>query len=236
MLWVYNNFVQPAEAKIYPAEVADGEKTFDIFLYPHRALFALVNWPFDTAPDNHEKTLPKAVGDPLMGQYIFRNRWQDADDTIVAVLFGARTSDRDARRCMVWGMKDQLVFGNVAPSVVAQGKLNTAKVDLFEPRADGSGVVSAGGNAIGVDFSKASGADAVVVTVGPGATGCKPGAHSKVTSVTAGPTTFSILTLSSGTHPEPKADGEKVLLGGQTITFDGKKIVFAKAAPLRAQQ
>jgi hypothetical protein len=233
MRWVYDHFVQPAEAKLYPNDVEARGASFDIFNYPHRALFALVNWPWDMPPENPEKTMPKAVGDPVMGQYLFRNRWQDADDTIVAVLFGARTTDGDARRCMVWGQGEQLVFGNIAPSVEnASVKYSRAKIDLFEPRIDGSGVVSAGGNAIGVDFSKASGAEAVVVMVGPGASGGKSGSRSKVSSVTAGGTSFSILTISGGAHPEPKADGDQITLGGQSISFDGKKIVFTKTTAL----
>ena len=102
-------------------------------------------------------------------------------------------------------------------------------------------MVCTGGNAIGVDFSQASGADAVVVMVGPGATGQLQGgdgARSKVQSAMVGEARFSILTLSAaGKHPAVTAEGDKVVLGGQTIRLDGTKIVFAKMAdPLKIKQ
>ncbi len=241
LLWVYEQFVRPTEAKLYPTQAKDGEPTFDAFTYPHRAMFALVNWPWGVAPANPEGVLPKVVADRRMGQYVFRNRWKDADDAVVAVLFGSRTEDKNVKRCMVWGLGHRLTFGDLRPSVEGTAKLNRAKVDAFDPREDGSGAVTAGGTAVGVDYSRASGADAVVVQVGPGATGKVTGATGpkvKVKAVTAGGATFSILTLAAdGTHPEAKAEGDAVTLGKQTIRYDGKAIVFGTAAgPLKLKQ
>ena len=254
MLWVYNNFVEPLEQKQYgpgaktlSAGTADrpllraGEKSFDVFPYPHRALFALVNWPFDIKPENPEKTVPKVAEDRRMGQYIFRNRWQDKDDIIVAVLFGSRTSDK-VRRMIVWGVVQQMTFGDIAPSVEGGGRISKAKIDFFQAAEDGSGAVSARGSAIGVDYSKASGADALVIMIGPGATGALGGevdkSKSKVFKIEASGKTFQILSLSGeGKHPEPKAEGDKVVVGGQTIGFDGNHITFSKiAGPLKIKQ
>lgn len=39
---------------------------------------------------------------------------------------------------------------------------------------------------------------------------------------------LSIMTLTKGAHPVAKVEGDKLVIGGQTITFDGNGIVFAK--------
>ena len=71
-----------------------------------------------------------------------------------------------------------------------------------------------------IDFSGASGADAMLVMTGPGAPAdALTGANG---------TKFSFLFLGKGEAPKPRAEGSKVVAGGQTITFDGKKIVLAK--------
>lgn len=234
LLWVYENFVRPSEAKLYGTQVKEGEPSFDVFTYPHRAMFAFVNWPFDAKPQNPETVIPKVVEDKRMGQYVFRNRWKDADDAVVAVLFGSRTEDKGVKRCMVWGLGLQLTFGDLAPSIDGSPKINRAKVDHFRPAVDGSGTVAAGKTAVGVDYSKASGAETVVVLVGPGATGALTGGDDKkarVQAVTVGSTTFSILTLAAdGVHPVAKSDGSGVTLGKQTITHDGTKVTFGTFA------
>ena len=234
MLWVYNTFVEPYEKQQYKDAFPSPEtKSFDTFNYPHRPLYAFLDWPFDVKPENPERTIPRAVGDMHYGQFIFRNRWKDKDDTIVCITFGARTSDKDPRRSMVWGLSQQLTFGSVAPVTKGTGKIGQAVIDYWQPAEDGSGVVSAGGTSIGVDYSLASGADAVIVMVGKGADGKlggKPDAtKTKKQTIEAGGTTFQILTLSAtGKHPDAIASGNKVTLGNQAISFDGKNIVFAK--------
>jgi hypothetical protein len=75
--------------------------------------------------------------------------------------------------------------------------------------------------ALGVDFSKASGADGLIVTMGLPMTGAK--------EIQAGGKTFSILLL-GGKPAEPVAVGDKVVVGQQEISFDGAKIVFQKMA------
>jgi hypothetical protein len=99
---------------------------------------------------------------------------------------------------------------------------------------DGSGVATGGGNSVGVDFSRTSGADALIIVAGPAADGKlegDTGPKARASTVAAGGTTFAILSLSSSAHPEAKASGDKVAVGGQTISFDGRQIIFAKMAP-----
>ena len=44
----------------------------------------------------------------------------------------------------------------------------------------------------------------------------------------AGGTAFHLLTLQTGEGPKPKAQGDKVTVSGQTIRFDGRKIVLGR--------
>jgi len=60
-----------------------GDRTFDITL-PHHALFALANWP-TTPPENPERHLDRVWQDRKKGLFIFRNRWQDANDIVTVV-------------------------------------------------------------------------------------------------------------------------------------------------------
>jgi hypothetical protein len=229
MRWVYEKFVEPYERRQYPTEFpSPTARSFDAFNYPHRPMYAFLNWP--ATAENPAKTVPKAAGDPHFGQYVFRNRWQDNDDTVVCITFGARTAD-NVRRSMVWGLGQQLTFGSIAPVVTGNPKIGQAVIDYWQPAEDGSGIVTAGGTSIGVDFSRASGAEAVVVMVGKGADGKLGGAvdakKSKVQTVGQ----FQILTLSAaGKHPEAQLQGDTVVLGGQTVRHDGRNIVFGKMA------
>ncbi|GDY13678.1 hypothetical protein LBMAG53_25560 [Planctomycetota bacterium] len=233
MKWVYEQFFQPVEAKQYLEQAGDGKPTYDIFTYPHRALFSLVNWPFDEAAKNPDKYLPKAIGDRHQGHFLFRNRWQDGDDTVVGVLYGHRSDEKKpVPRIMVWGLGQRLTFCDIKSAVTTGKSGQISAVKTWKPAADGSGIVAVGTSTVGVDFSRSSGADALIVVVGEGATGALGGgsgsSKAKATTVQAGGKTFAILTLSNGAHPEAKATGDQVVVGGQTIGFDGTAITFSK--------
>jgi hypothetical protein len=88
------------------------------------------------------------------------------------------------------------------------------------------GVVSTSAGSFGVDFSKASGAEALLVLAGPVKGNVKEGKG--VQTVEAGGTSYVILTLQKGEAPAARAEGEKVAIGGQMITYDGKKVAFAR--------
>ena len=46
--------------------------------------------------------------------------------------------------------------------------------------------------------------------------------------MTAGNNTFTVMTLQKGNAPEAKADGDNLVVGGQTVTYDGKTLSFTK--------
>jgi hypothetical protein len=117
---------------------------------------------------------------------------------------------------VVWGLRERREFGDFqAP---ARGE--------FVTRPDGSGLVSAGGKHLAVDFSGASGAPLLLVGIGIG-TGQTGGAFSFQTVQAAGQT-FTVMTLSKGKAPEVAVVDDKIQVGGQTVSFDGQVLVLAK--------
>lgn len=219
VLWVYNNFVEPEPAK----------RTFDtVSPYPHRAVLALVNWPINEKEENPANAFPKVHYDSLKYYVVFRNQWKDGNDILVSGLYGARNDGIEP--VMIWGLGEKMTWGQCP-------KARNSTLNLVG--ADGSGVITASGGGKGanasaslaVDFSKKSGADAVIVMIGPGAGGALKGGgnKAKTSTATAGGTTFHVLTLSSnGDHPAPESDGQSIAVGAQTFTVKDGAIVIGK--------
>lgn len=212
-LWVYHHFIEPEEAR----------RDFDTpSLYPHRAMLALVNWPTFAGIEekNPGEAMPKVTRDHLYEYFVFRNRWQDKDDMVTTVLINLPDGTRP-RTVMVWGLNTRNEMGEPQRG---------AKVSHFVAGKDGSGVLTAGSFAMAVDYSKASGADGLVVTVG--ASGAKPpkdGSKVRLSTVSAGGVEYTVMTLSStGTHPEAKAEGTGLVVGGQTVVFAEGKLILGE--------
>ena len=112
----------------------------------------------------------------------------------------------------------------------------TGSPTAFEATRSG-GVFSTSASSFGVDFSGASGADALLVLAGPvqgsggkggaGARGGKGGKGESVQTVEAGKNTFTVMTLGIAAS-EPKADGDNLVVGGQTVSYAGQKLSFIK--------
>lgn len=226
-LWVYKHFVEPAEHRPFAKEawltekgwLAPGEKTYDAVSSPWRGVVAFVNWPVGVEPKNPAGVLPQAIEDRVHGYYCFRNRWKDADDVVVTALLGYGPKDAYKPKygpVVVWGLGKRYEFGS----------LTTARPAEWIPGKGGSGVIAAGPKHLAVDFSGASGAPLALVGVGIGSG--KGDATARFTTVEAGGQSFTVLTLSKEQHPEVRADGGRVVIGGQAARFDGKRIVFEK--------
>jgi len=217
LLWTYNHTVEPDPAK----------RDFDTpSLYPHRAMLALINWPTFAGIQEKDpaELLPRTSVDHLYDYFVFRNRWQDKDDIVTTVLIRPPDGTKP-REVMVWGLGLRLGFGEPE---------KMAKVTHYQAGKDGSGVLTAGKFALAVDYSRTGGADALVVSVGTTVKGEPASDKAKLSTVTAGATTFNVLTLSSaGQHPQPKADGDKLVVGGQTVTFADGKLTLAKFEALK---
>ncbi|MGD0900614.1 MAG: hypothetical protein ABR915_22510 [Thermoguttaceae bacterium] len=227
LLWVYQHFVEPGESTALEKgesyackdiKLKPGEKTFDVTVHPHRAVFALVNWPLGLQPKNPAEVLGHCAFDSIHNYLMVRNRWQDENDILVTAHLGKGPGGpykKNSGPVMIWGLGQRLNLGNIGGSQAKAPPVTTADGSTILTFTDGANVRS-----LGVDFSKASGADALVVLTGP--------ADSKAKTVTLGDATLSIVML--GASPEIKVEGDKAVIGGQTITVKDGSLVFGKTA------
>jgi hypothetical protein len=179
---------------------------------------AFVNWPVGVKPENPATVMPRAMEDRIHGYYVFRNQWQDENDILVSALLGYGPKDAYKPQfgpIYLWGLKKKYAFGKF---------LSAGPAD-FTPGPNG-GVVSTGTQCLGVDFSGASGAPAVLALAG--IEGPKPDATVNTTSLTVDGKTILIVTVQDGQPPAVKADGNRIAVGGQTIAWSGGRFVFGK--------
>lgn len=75
-------------------------------------------------------------------------------------------------------------------------------------------------------FSRASGAEALVIGIGRGVLLGGSSKHAELVTPTADGWQFQILIL--GKAPPPKTKGNQVIIGKQTIQFDGERIILGQ--------
>ena len=208
MAWIYDQFGEPA-----------GNKNWDSD-YPHQAIYAFVNWPEKTLePD---KVFPKVMVDDIHGYYVCRNRWQNADDTVVTTLLkrgpGGYKSGRVQKGNIVWSFGRKMSFGGLS-----------GKTTHFRAGADGSmELADEKGESLAVDFSGSSGVPVLVAATGKISIPRGPKGKVDIASaqvVNAGGRNVTVLTFSPppGEKPAVKADGAEITVGKQIIKVaDGK--------------
>jgi hypothetical protein len=174
---------------------------------PHLSILAFINWPVGLPEKNPAGIIPYAFRDTLYGHYAWRNRWRDPNDTVVSVLAQGWHAGQD---------KPELVHIRSQGANRTWGRIKGGFTGDFAPAKDGSTILTAADKSgFAVDFSQASGADAMLVMTGPNAP--PDGA------VEAGGAKLSILLLGPGELPKPKSEGDKVVVGKQTVRLiDGR--------------
>lgn len=206
-LWFYNHHLKDSDQK--------GGTPFDTpSPYPHYAVMAFINWPLGAQETNPGSVLPHAYRDTKWGFYAWRNRWQDADDVVISIL------TRPSKGNMGAAGETSLTVRGMGRTQ-KWGRINRGFTGEFRPAADGSTVLSTGdGSCLAIDFSRASGADAMLVMAGP--------AVAPEGAIEAGGTRFSFLFLAKGTPPTPRVEGAGVAAGGQAVSWDGARIVLGR--------
>jgi hypothetical protein len=183
--------------------------------YPHHAVCALANWPFDLEERNPAEVLPRCFRDTKWHFYAFRNRWQDENDIVITTLMRASKGNMGAAAdgtLKIQALGKRQEWGRVR-----------GEVRFWKPAGDGSAVLALeDGTGLAVDFSGASGAEGMLVMTGPGA--------GKGTVVEAGGVSYTFLFLSSGAPPAPRAEGLRAAAGGQTVGFEDGHLVLGKMA------
>lgn len=219
LLWTWTNVVRDAM-----------KDNYDTANYPHRAILAFINWPIGVQPRNPAEVLPRIRHDTIHGYLSTRNRWQDSDDVIVSVWtqsgprgwIGRKPVPSDHTQIMAYGGGHLTMLGGSgggAPSIVWQ-------------QPDGSAAFAAGGGKVAVDFSRRAGVDALVVGPQRDVKRRYPVTAFMISDADTrigrkrrvGITSFS----PTGIHPAPRSEGERIVVGGQTIALDANGVpVFA---------
>ncbi|MCC5830968.1 MAG: hypothetical protein JJU36_16100 [Phycisphaeraceae bacterium] len=233
-LWFYNQFFKEHDQRNgVPYDTAGS--------LPHHSVLAFVNWPVGEEPVNPIEAIPPAAVDRHYGYAMFRNRFQDENDIVVTVLTKrARGHTQATEINRVW-ISANAAQGRFALNPrhattgirerpdASWGRMN-GDIRHFEVRQDASAVMTTSdGTSLALDFSGRSGVDAVLIMTGPGA----PGAEVEGTTVlNAGGTSFSILFLTRGQTPTPRAEGDRVRIGQQVVSLrDGNLVLHHVADP-----
>lgn len=205
ILWFYNHSgMKEADAKGGWGLDAPSE-------YPHHSVLSYVNWPIGMAERNPGEVIPHAYRDSYWKFYAWRNRWQDRDDVIISILTQTAKGNMQAK-----GENTLTIQAGGKKS--RWGRISGGFKGDFNPGKDGSTILTTGdGSWLAIDFSRASGADAMLVMTGPGA----PAGN----GVEAGGNTFSFLFI-GGSGIQPKVEGSKVVIGKQSVSVEGKAIVL----------
>jgi hypothetical protein len=231
MLWSYQTFVGSREPKAQLG-CAPGEQSWDAELYPRSAVFAFVNWPIGVEPANPATVLPLTAVDHVHGYFVARNRWQDSDDIIVthALEYGPQgyygsvdmKGEQKAGFVRIWGYGLRTSIGT---------GITGGPVTHYAQAADGSFTFTRGASALAVDYSKASGAEAVVLAVGPAAlrgAASAPAKNAKASTrtmdLTLNGTPVRVFTLQTGEPPAISVEGNAVVVGGQRYVWDGQRL------------
>ncbi|GDY13603.1 hypothetical protein LBMAG53_24810 [Planctomycetota bacterium] len=244
LLFSYDTFMGSREPK-EKLGCAPDERSWGTARYPHGAVFAFIAWPIGIEPRNPAEVMPKVAVDRVQGYFVARERWQDADDLIVThwLEYGPRgyyssrdtKGDQRAGTVRIWGrgLRTGFSTGIIGGPVTA-----------FAEASDGSFAFTRGSAAtrseaaLAVDFSRASGAELVIVAVGTTSnntptSGAK--ATTQVVSVKLGAVPVQVFTLQTGPAPAVSVDGDAIVVGGQRFSWDGTSLrpaVFAvKPAP-----
>ncbi len=206
ILWWYHQYVKSEDEK-------NGTPWDTPSPYPHHSILAFVNTPLKMTPVNPAECMPRNVRDTTHAFFAFRNRWKDRDDIVITML-AKKTAHRfkhgpDKKMVLQSGGRKEN-WGSIP-----------ADVTHWQPAADGSAIIGGkDGTWVGIDFSGASGAPGMIVMTGPGADSGK--------SASAGGVTFQFKFI--GGDATPKAQGDKVVIGKQTISMQDGKLVFGTIA------
>ncbi len=158
--------------------------------------------------------------DSIRHYFVFRNQWKDADDIVVTGLWGARKEKGPAECLMVWGLGEKHEWGAC---------VRADKSKLEQVTKDGTGVVIAGDASLAVDFSNASGADALLVMVGPGTGGKLANGCAKPGSIAFAGATVHYLTLTKNvTHPDHRVEADTLWFGKQSVRVKDGKLLLGK--------
>jgi hypothetical protein len=152
MKWYYERFLLKTDA-------AAGCAYDTVTRYPHIAACAFVNWPLDVAAKPVESVLRHCYTDSTCGFYVWRSRWQDADDLVISTLSNRTQGYMGAK-------PESDLSIHFRGERTRWGKVTEGDTQYWQHSlmGDTSSVTLSDGTCYAVDFTGASGADVMLVT------------------------------------------------------------------------
>ena len=205
MRWYYEQFLLEEDR-------ARGGPYDTVTRYPHIATCAFVNWPVGVAARPVEQVLPHCYSDSTCGFYIWRNRWKDADDTVISTLANRTQGYMGAKR-------DTQISLQTRGERIRWGSVSQGDTRYWQhsPMGDTSSLTLSDGTCVAVDFSGASGADTMLVTTGK-AEGQK---------VRLGDKMLTFYFPTADTPPKVNIAGDTAVVGKQKISLEDGNLVPA---------
>ncbi len=205
--WYYDHFGFRA------ADERAGTPFDSVSPYPHHTILSFVNWCWDRPARPMDEVLPHAFHDSKWKFYAWRNRWQDENDVIISIL------THTAKGFMKASAETTLSILTQKRSTT-WGTIQGGFVDQFQPRPDGTTILKTGnGSCLAVDFSRASGADVMLVLAGPSA----PPKNSYELHGVRFSFHFPV-----GPAPSIQVQADGLHVGQQLVGWDGERITLAR--------
>jgi hypothetical protein len=209
MKWFYDEFLSESDA-------AAGQPYDTASWYPHLAVCAFVNWPAGMKAKNPVESLPLCYRDSKYGFYVWRNRWKDADDTVISVLLN-RTEGYGG---YLQSAPDKSLHLNAMGKHIQWGKVVAGAPKHWRTWSQGrrSSLTLSDGTCIAVDFTGASGADVMLATTAP--------ADGQTVDIGGRKLTFYFPTTRKA--PKVKVEDSTALVGKQRITIEEGNLVLMR--------
>jgi|GEM_PF-4379158 len=182
--------------------------------YPHVSVCALVNWPIGEKERSPADVLPRCYRDSSCGFYVWRNRWQDGNDTVITVPTNRTEGYMSAK-------PDRALSLNTMGRHVRWGTVKDGPTKHWStsPRGETSSLTLSDGTCFAVDFSGASGADVMLVTTG----------KAEGQTVKIGGKTLTFYFPTQKAAPQVKAQGDAAVVGKQRVVVrDGNLVLSVK--------
>ena len=211
-----------------------GADSHDIMTYPHRALYALINWPLDQETVNPQDRCPQILVDTVHGHLLVRERWQDSDDIIISLALGCgprgyyRYSQGTAP-LRLWGrgLDCDIALPMTAPRVTAWQRLGDAvcAIAWHDGGADRSLLIDLSGRVAPAVLLLSAAPTPLDMTI------TRPAAGWSWRHLRAdcGATAVDVLALGDGGPPDLGASAAGVQVGACRYPLDGGGVGFAVA-------
>ena len=206
MKWYYNRFLAEADLATQPFDTASW--------YPHLAVSAFINWPVNLKPVNPSEVLPLSYRDSKWGFYLWRNRWDNDNDTVISLLvnrtegFGGYLYSEPDSKLHINSMGRHLQWGKSVPGPVSHW--------WTSPEGKLSSMTLSDGTCIAVDLSGTSGVDVLLMTT----------AQAEGTTVKINNTPVTFFSPTSAQLPEINVAGNKAVIGRQQVSIENANLVM----------